>query len=181
MTLKTLASRFVYENRWMRVREDQVEWPSGRRDIYGVVEKPDFAIVIPLEDEHVHLVDQYRYPIGRRTLEFPMGANDRDHKATFETVARSELREETGLIAGQLHDLGLAYSSCGYATACFRTYVATDLTPGPAALEPDEEGLLVRQVKLADFERMILNGEIVDGQTLAAYLLFKMKWPIRSV
>ena len=147
-----------------------------QEDIYGVVEKPNFAVVIPIENDHVYLVDQYRYPIGRRSLEFPMGADDNNPEASYEAVARSELREETGMSAGQLTDLGLAYSTCGYATANFRTFVATDLTQGETALEPAEEGLITRRVKLSDFEQMILTGEIIDGQTLAAYLLFKLKW-----
>jgi 8-oxo-dGTP pyrophosphatase MutT (NUDIX family) len=176
MPLETLGSRYVYQNNWMRVREDRVRWPGGQEDIYGVVEKPNFAVVIPIEDDHVYLVDQYRYPIGRRSLEFPMGADDNNPEASYEAVARSELKEETGMSTGRWTDLGLAYSTCGYATASFRTFVATDLTQGETALEPAEEGLITRRVKLSDFERMILAGEIIDGQSLAAYLLFKLKW-----
>jgi len=176
MSVETLGSRYVYQNNWMRVREDRVRWPGGQEGIYGVVEKPDFAVIIPIEEDHVYLVDQFRYPIGRRSLEFPMGADNTNPAASHEEVARSELREETGMSAGCLTDLGLAYSTCGYATAKFRTFVATDLKKGEPALEPAEEGLITRRLRISDFDRMILAGEIIDGQTLAAYMLFKLKW-----
>ena len=34
----TNASRIVYENAWIRVREDQVVRPDGGPGIYGVIE-----------------------------------------------------------------------------------------------------------------------------------------------
>jgi 8-oxo-dGDP phosphatase len=43
MEIRQLASRIVYENRWMRVREDDVRRVDGSDSIYGIVEKPDFA------------------------------------------------------------------------------------------------------------------------------------------
>ncbi len=175
MTIKTLNSRFIYENPWMRLREDQVEWPGGRQGIYGVLEKPNFAVVIPYAAGEVYLVDQYRYPIGQRTLEFPMGALDGDPSAGYEAVAVTELREETGLSAGRLTDLGLAHAASGYATQSFRTYLATDLSQGEAAPAPEEGDLRALKVSLAAFETMICDGRITDAHTLAAFLLFKLK------
>jgi ADP-ribose pyrophosphatase len=63
--IETTSTRFVYENRWMRVREDTIRRRDGSSGIYGVVEKPDFVVIIPVEDDgQVHLVEQYRYPGG---------------------------------------------------------------------------------------------------------------------
>ena len=62
--IKTLGSRVVYENRWMRVREDAIRRRDGSDGIYGVVEKPDFAVIVPVEDDgRIHLVQQYRYHV----------------------------------------------------------------------------------------------------------------------
>lgn len=47
--IKQLSTKTVYENKWMKVREDNVEFSNGSRGIYGVVEKPDFAMVIPFD------------------------------------------------------------------------------------------------------------------------------------
>jgi ADP-ribose pyrophosphatase len=73
--IETLGTRIVYENRWMRVREDAIRRRDGSEGIYGVVEKPDFVAIVPLEDDgRIHLVQQYRYPVGARYWEFPQRA-----------------------------------------------------------------------------------------------------------
>ncbi len=53
----------MYANRWMAVREDQILRHDGTYGIYGVVQKPDFALIIPYADGGFHLVEQYRYPV----------------------------------------------------------------------------------------------------------------------
>jgi hypothetical protein len=58
--ITTLSTRLVYENRWMRVREDAIRRRDGSAGIYGVVEKPDFVVIAALEEDRVQLVEQYR-------------------------------------------------------------------------------------------------------------------------
>src|ERR1700736_5982121 len=73
--IETTSTRFVYENRWMRVREDAIRRRDGSEGIYGVVEKPDFVVIVPVEEDGgVHLVEQYRYPVRGRYWELPQGA-----------------------------------------------------------------------------------------------------------
>jgi hypothetical protein len=77
--IETTSTRFVYENRWMRVREDMIRRRDGSTGIYGVVEKPDFVVIVPVEDDgRVHLVEQYRYPVKGRYWEFPQGSWERE-------------------------------------------------------------------------------------------------------
>jgi hypothetical protein len=57
---RQLDSRIAYENAWLTVTEDTIEYPDGTTGIYGVVHKPDYALVIPLDGDRVHLVEQYR-------------------------------------------------------------------------------------------------------------------------
>lgn len=71
--MDTLGSREVYRNAWMRVREDQVRRADGSAGVFGVVDKPDFALVIPRDGHGLWLVEQYRYPVRRRAWEFPQG------------------------------------------------------------------------------------------------------------
>jgi len=73
--IETLGTRVVYENRWMRVREDAVRRRDGSEGIYGVVEKPAFVVIVPLEEDGgIHLVQQYRCPVGARYWKFPQGS-----------------------------------------------------------------------------------------------------------
>ena len=55
--MRTTSSREVYRNAWIRVREDEIEHPDGSTGLYGVVERPDFALVIPAEDDGFWLVE----------------------------------------------------------------------------------------------------------------------------
>ncbi len=71
--MQTLGSRIVYQNRWMTVREDEIRRADGSKGIFGVVEKPDAAMVIPVEHGRVHMVQQFKYAVGGRFWEFPQG------------------------------------------------------------------------------------------------------------
>jgi hypothetical protein len=57
----------------MQLREDVIQRPDGSQGIYSYVEKPDFALIIPVERDGFHLVEQYRYPVSHRSWEFPQG------------------------------------------------------------------------------------------------------------
>ena len=75
---KTRTSRPVYENPWMRLREDVAELPDGRTTIYGVVQcKPAVGVLPFLDDDTVVLVGQYRYVFGEFSWEMPTGARTR--------------------------------------------------------------------------------------------------------
>jgi 8-oxo-dGTP pyrophosphatase MutT (NUDIX family) len=98
----TLSSRIAYENRWTRLREDRIRHADGSEGIYGVVERSDFVVVVPWQDGQVTLVEQYRYPVGARIWEFPMGMWEQAPGTDPVVLAAAELREETGLIAGHM-------------------------------------------------------------------------------
>ena len=115
--IETISTRVVYENRWMRVREDDIRRRDGSSGIYGVVEKPDFVVIIPLEEDgHIHLVQQYRYPVGGRYWELPQGSWEQSVNTDPLEVGRGERREETGLEAGEMVYAGHLFQGYGYAT-----------------------------------------------------------------
>jgi 8-oxo-dGTP pyrophosphatase MutT (NUDIX family) len=101
MVIRTVRSRLVYRNRWLALREDEIERTDGSPGIYAVIEKPDFVLVIPIEDDHVYLVEQYRFPVQARFPEFPQGSWELRPDADPIEVARGELQEETGLRASR--------------------------------------------------------------------------------
>ena len=72
-SITTLSSREVYRNHWMRLREDEILRSNGQKGIYGVVEKDDAAIILPVDQGRVWLVEQFRYTIQERALELPQG------------------------------------------------------------------------------------------------------------
>jgi 8-oxo-dGTP pyrophosphatase MutT (NUDIX family) len=174
MSIKTLSSRIAYQNHWMRVREDQIERSNGSLSIYGVVEKPDFAVIIPRDGDDFILIEQYRYTVKSRYPEFPQGAWEDNPGAHPEDLARGELREETGYTAKRMEYLGKYQSAYGFSQQAFHIFLAMDLEPGECSPDAEEHDLLVRRVPIAQFESMILRREIVDSHTMAAYLLYKL-------
>ena len=98
--LVATSSKVVYRNRWMTVREDETLRFDGRRGIFGVVAKPDFALIVPYSNNGgFYLVEQYRYPVRGRYWEFPQGSWDGQPDADPVALAAGELQEETGLRA----------------------------------------------------------------------------------
>jgi 8-oxo-dGTP pyrophosphatase MutT (NUDIX family) len=170
MRWQTLGTRVAYENPWIRVREDAVLRPDGSPGLYGVVEVRSPAVfVVPLTAAgEVVLVEVDRYAIGGLSLEVPAGGTDGEEALT---AAGRELREETGLAAGSLVDLGPVHSLNGVADAPGRVVLATELTPVDGA-EQDVEGIAgVRTVSIPDLSVLIAAGEITDNESLGALLL----------
>jgi ADP-ribose pyrophosphatase len=174
--IETLSSRIVYENRWMRVREDTIRYRDGATGIYGVVVKSNFVVVAPLDaDGRLHLVEQYRYPIGQRAWELPQGGWEGKPDADPRDVARGELREETGLDAGEIVHAGHLYQAHGYATQSYNVYLARNLRRGEVEREATEQDLITRAFPLAEVLDMVRQGGIKDGTTVAALGLLRLK------
>ena len=169
------ASRLVYENRWMRVREDAIVQADGSPGLYGIVEKNDFVVVAAVEDGRIHLVEQYRYPVRGRYWELPQGSWDHAPDADPVEVARGELREETGLAAAELVHAGYLFQSYGYSTQGYHVFLARGLTQGAPAREATEQDMISRSFPLDEVLRMMADGTIKDSATVAALGLLRLK------
>jgi len=177
--MKTIASRIVYKNRWMSVREDQVERADGSPGIYSVIDKPTAAMIIPLEgsteDGHLYLIEQFRYPVGKRYLEFPGGAWEDNPGADPAELAQGELREETGLIAGRLTCFGFLYFAYGISSQGCHLYRATELVQGEPTPEHTEQDIVVRRIPVQEFEALCRDNVIKDSASIAAWALLKTR------
>ncbi|WP_229070153.1 NUDIX hydrolase [Actinoplanes sp. DH11] len=179
--MEQLSTRVVYSNPWMTVREDEIRRPDGSDGIYGVVEKPDFALVLPRWEKGFWLVEQFRYPVGRRAWEFPQGSWGAGAAGEQTELARRELAEETGLRAADLTHLGHLYEAYGYSTQGFDVYLATGLAEGEPDREPTEQDMIHRAFTDAEITAMIRSGAMVDAPSLAALTLYHLASPsIRS-
>ena len=161
----------------MRVREDAIERANGERGIYGVVDKEPSCLVIPLETtaqgEFLYLVSQYRYTVGKRLMEFPQGTWERSD-ADPTTVARGELREETGLRADRMTPLASLQIAYGVLNQVQHIFLAEVLTQGEYERDAEEIDLEVHRVSVAEFETMLLDGTIVDNCSAAAWGVYRV-------
>ena len=176
-SITTLSSREVYRNHWMRVREDEILRSNGEPGIYGVVEKEDAAIILPIDQGRVWLVEQFRYTIEERALELPQGGWEMAVENP-EELARGELREELGVDAAEMTCLGWLWIAYGFTRQKQHVFLATGLTAAEKDPDPEEHDLQVRSVTVEEFEQMMGDGTIRDSCTLAAwglYLLWKAR------
>jgi ADP-ribose pyrophosphatase len=177
-TISTLSSREVYRNPWMRVREDEILRSNGKRGIYGVVEKDEAAIILPIDHGRVWLVEQFRYTIQERALELPQGGWEMEIENP-EELARGELKEEMGLDAAQMTYLGWLWIAYGFLRQKQHVFLATGLTEAESDPDPEEHDLVVRSFAVEEFEEMMLDGTIRDNCTLSAWGLYQL-WKTRQ-
>ncbi len=175
--IKTISSREVYRNQWTRVREDVIERANGERGIYGVVDKDPACLIIPLETtaegDFLYLVEQFRYTVGGRFVEFPQGGWEQAD-AVPEEMARGELREETGLRAEKMTLLTTLHIGYGVLNQKQYIYLAEGLAQGERELDAEESDLVVHRVSVAEFEAMLVDGTIVDGSSAAAWGVYRL-------
>jgi ADP-ribose pyrophosphatase len=101
-----LHSAVHYRNPWITVREDRVIQPDGEEGGFGVGEMTPGVSVLPIDDDGtVYLVRVYRYTIDRHSLEALAGGIENGEDP--QEAARRELREEAGIDATELIDLGM--------------------------------------------------------------------------
>ncbi|MFJ4158502.1 NUDIX domain-containing protein [Microbacterium testaceum] len=169
MAWTTRASRTVYENRWIHVREDEVTGPHGD-GIYGVVrmQHPAVFVVALDDDERVCFVELERYTTGR-SLEIPAGGSDGEDPLE---AAKRELLEETGVTASEWISLGRMNALNGIADAPEYVFLARGLKTTDATQSQSEEGIdAVRWVPFAEALALVTDGTVTDGETIGALAL----------
>jgi ADP-ribose pyrophosphatase len=165
---RTLSSRPVYQNPWVRVREDIAELPDGRTTIYGVIECAPCVGVLPfLDPQTVVLVGQYRYVFGEFAWEMPTGGM---HPGESEPEAvQRELREEAGFEAQRLVKLCTFHTSKSVLDETAHLYLAEGLRTVPLTPDPTEF-IEVRPFPFTEVLGMVERSEILDAMTVLAVL-----------
>lgn len=166
----TLSTRLVYENPWLRLREDQVLRPDGQPGIYSVIDTRVACGVVALTPEReVYLVGQWRYPFDAYSWEIVEGGTDHDDEPPI-VAARRELQEEAGLEAARWTELGpeVHLSNC-FSSEVARLWLAEDLTEVPASPDGNEQ-LEIRKVPFDDALGDVAAGRIQDAMSVIALM-----------
>lgn len=165
---QTLSSQTLFEGRVIRVTLDKVRLENGRTSTREVVHHHGGAGIVALnEHNEIYLVRQYRYALDQELIEIPAGKLEAGEDPLH--AARRELSEEAGLTATTWTDLAPFIPTCGYCNEIIHLYVARGLAPVGQHLDEDEF-LSLFTVPLQKAYEMVLNGEIIDGKTVAAVL-----------
>lgn len=166
---QTLASKEIYQNPWLRLREDQVVNPNGGHGIYGVVEFQNRAVgIIPVDNAgYTWLVGQYRYATDHYSWEIPMGG----HPVNEDPLAGAckELKEETGLSAGEFTELLQVHISNSVTNEEGIVYLARELTAGETDFD-DTEQISIKRLPLSEAIAWAKNGTIKDCLSVTGLL-----------
>ena len=164
----TLGSTLIYQNQWLRVREDRVIRPDGKEGIYGVIELPASVAIIALNDrDEVLLVGQWRYTHGKFSWEIPTGSSN-PGEAVLE-AAKRELREEGGVLGSVWIPLGTIDNSNGVTTDTAHLFMATQLSHTVRHEDPTEQ-LSLKWVPFSDAVADVMSGAMTESGTVAAIL-----------
>jgi len=168
---KRQATRYLFESRWFKLRQDDVQLPTGEAITYTWVEHPGYAMVVPLlDDGRVILERVYRYTIQETTLECPSGTVEQE---SAESAASRELREETGWAAERMQPIGRFFGSNGISDERFTIFLATGLRfSGPPTLEPTEQ-IELEMMSLDAAVELAVSGGISDAPSALSLLLAK--------
>jgi len=165
---RTLSSRPIYSNRWLSLREDEVELPNGGTSIYGVVTCSNCVGVLPFIDpKTVLLIKQYRYVAKRVTWEMPTGGVHTGE--SIEEAAQRELGEEVGHRAGRLKWVSSYHTSKSVMDETAHLFIGEDL----AELQLDSDETEFIEVQPFPFDKvvqMVVASEILDSMTVIAVL-----------
>lgn len=177
MKWKTISTKIVYKNQWLRLREDTVIRPDGKKGEYSIVERPPVNFVIALDEkESIFFIKEYRYPIKKTILQLPAGTTDKNDD--YLSSAKKELFEETGIRAKNWKKLGRFFIGPGHESIYANAFLATkiDISQLNKSTKAGDE-LILKVVKLpvAKIKRLIGSGKIECGITLAALNLYFSK------
>ena len=173
---KTLESRLIYKNPWIKLHEDKVRTPSGKTMLYSWYESADVVVVVPfLDDSTLVMIKQYRYPLHKALLEFPAGhiENGENPKDT----AVRELAEETGYHSKEIEYVYAYHPSVSKTRQVVYIFKAKELTTGEeekgvgSLRHESTEDIKVEKVKVKELAQMITNKKIENAGTLIAYLI----------
>lgn len=165
-TIRETEQKYCHD--LVEVYEDQVTDASGKPGTYAkVVIKPGSSVVAVDEDGAAYLAGQFRYGVGRDSVEAACGCIEGDEDPR--EAARRELSEELGIEAENFYDLGRVDPLTAMLDAPSYLFLATGLTFKQKEQEGSEEIRTVK-VPLEEAVRMALENEITDATSCVLVL-----------
>ncbi|MEO0834638.1 MAG: NUDIX hydrolase [Cyanobacteria bacterium J06642_3] len=175
-----IEQKLFYKGRKFDYEVVKLRLPNGVAGQWECIRHPGGALAVPVTDDGKFvLVKQYRFTVAGRLLEFPAGTVEAN-ESPFETIKR-EIEEETGYGASKWQDMGKFILAPGYSDEYVYAFLAQGLeklaTPPHQDEDEDIEVLLMSESEL---ETAILDGEPIDGKSIACFYLAKAYLKLQS-
>jgi ADP-ribose pyrophosphatase len=169
MAHELLKREYVHRGRILDLSLSRFQTAGKGEVTIEIVHHNGGAGALPFfEDGRVALVKQWRYALGRYSLEIAAGRIEPGH--TPDQTAMRELEEELGYRAGRLEKLGEFNVAPGYCEERIHLYLATGLEKSEQNLDEDEE----IEVILLPFDEaleQVRRGGIDDAKSIITLLL----------
>ncbi len=163
-------SRIQWSGRSWRLRVYQQTYKDGRTLEHGAIEHPGSVVIVPMIDDQVLLLSQYRLALDSTILELPAGT--RGWEEDWLSCAQRELREETGYRAANWLSLGKVWPAPGLTDELMAIYIATDLQWDPLPADIDEK-IELQPMLFEEAAAMALDGRLQDAKSIIAILRAK--------
>lgn len=169
----TVKSEAIFRGKLINVQVDTVRLPNGKTATRELVKHPGAVAVLALTDDNrLVVVEQYRKPLEKMTVEIPAGKLEPNENLIV--CAKRELAEETGYTARTWAHLISFYTSPGFADEQLHLFTAEDLEVGSA--RPDEDEFVTAQaITLHEAWDLMQEGRICDAKTVTAVYAWQNK------
>ena len=156
---------------YLVVMRDAVRFADGSYGLYNRVMVPRGAAILPVLGSSIALLHRFRHGTRRWHIEAPRGVFS--GVGTLADEARRELLEEIGSTPSELIQLGELHPTTGCLDEELQLYFARIETVGrPEKHEAIES---IKVLPIPAVERLIADGEITDGPTLALFLRARLR------
>lgn len=173
-TVATVHARtHRHQGRVIDVGTEDVTLPSGVRTTLDVIRHPGASCVLPVVDDTVVLIRQFRHCANGWLWEAPAGTLNVGE--TPEQCARREVTEESGLVAGRLEHVGFVFTAPGFTDEKIHLWLALDCTAAPTNHDEDEVITEVRRFSSAEIDGLVLDGTLCDAKTMAVLLQWRVR------
>ncbi len=165
-TIKKTEEKFKCN--YFTVFQDEVIQPDGKNGEYATVHFPAGVGILALDEKgFVYLVKQFRYVVGRESLEVVAGSIEEGEEPL--ASAKREAREELGVEAETWTDLGAVDLDCSIVKNVVSFFLAENLKIGKPERE-DTEQMETVKIKLSEAVEKVMNGEITHAVSCALIL-----------
>ncbi|MDR0338471.1 MAG: NUDIX hydrolase [Planctomycetaceae bacterium] len=162
----------LFTSRIFKIVRRMITGRSGTQLERHIVVHPGAVVILPiLDDNRIVLVRQHRVAVDETLIELPAGTLEPNEFPI--ATARRELIEETGYTAKTMTLITTFFTSPGFVQEKMYLFKATDLIPGPTAME-DGEKIETLIMELPQALQMIANGEIKDAKTIIGLYWLKL-------